>query len=103
MNIFSSMHYNTVASTNRGNVMARKKTVRTKKAAGKKNPLATLKAKLAKLTTDLKVIQAKVSDASKRAAALEKAQAVPAAKKASAKKAAPKKKVRKKRAAKKAM
>ncbi|MDQ1363427.1 MAG: hypothetical protein QG652_1288 [Pseudomonadota bacterium] len=78
--------------------MARKKAVRTKKAAGKKNPLATLKAKLAKLTSDLKAIQSKVSDASKRAAALEKSQAPAAA----AKKAAPKKKARKKRAAKKA-
>jgi adenylate kinase len=66
--------------------MARKK-VRTKKAGGKKNPLAAMKTKLAKLSSDLKAIQAKVSDASKRAAA--------------AKKAAPKKKARKKRAAKK--
>ena len=81
--------------------MARKKAVRTKKAASKKNPLATLKAKLAKLTTDLKAVQAKVSDATKRAAALEKTQAAAAPKKA-AKKAAPKKKARKKRAANKA-
>lgn len=78
-------------------LMARKKAVRTKKAASKKNPVAAMKAKLAKLTSDLKAIQAKVSDASKRAAALAKVQA-PAA----AKKAAPKKKARKKRAAKKA-
>lgn len=80
--------------------MARKKAVRTKKAAGKKNPLATLKAKLAKLTSDLKAIQSKVGDATKRAAALEKAQAPAAASKA--KKAAPKKRGRKKRAVKKA-
>ena len=78
-------------------LMARKKAVRTKKAASKKNPIAAMKAKLAKLTSDLKAIQAKVSDASKRAVALAKA-AAPAA----AKKAAPKKKARKKRAAKKA-
>jgi hypothetical protein len=73
--------------------MARKK-ARTKRTAGKKNPLAAMKSKLAKIAADIKAIKAKTTEAAKRVAAMEKAAGGAAA---AAPKAAKKKAGRKKR------